>query len=136
MKTKNLDVLMVIERFEESVRTMRRLQIPHLVPMGYFSTWPPIIRTVWEQMLGETLPMRLGPPSPAAIDRMEETFDWICWLDEEERKIIWLRAAKVRWKVICWQTGYGKTKARDIWRKALCKIVDKSKHINSEKKNV
>jgi hypothetical protein len=50
--------------------------------------------------------MRLGPPSAEAVARMEETIQWIFFLDDEaERRLIWLRAARVPWKPICYRIG-------------------------------
>ena len=112
----------VADRFEEAVRTLRRL--PKQQGQGFFNVWPPIVRTVWEQMAMEKMPLRHGPPLPDAISRMEETFTWIFLLEhEEERRIIWLRAESVRWKQICWRIGIGKTKARELWTLALLKIT-------------
>ena len=122
----------VADRFEEAVYTMRRL--PPVRVQGYFSAWPPIVRTVMEQLQADKLPMRLGPPPADAISRMEETFEWICWLEEEERKIIWLRASRVRWKQIQWRMGYGKTKTREIWTVALLKIAHRLNGGNRGKK--
>lgn len=112
----------IADRFEEAARTLRRL--PPVKIRGYFNTWPPIIRTVQELMEAEPLPLRLGPPTAGAISRMEETIDWIFLLDsEDERRVIWLRAEKVRWKKICARLGCKRTKAHDLWKLALLKIA-------------
>ena len=69
-------------------------------------------------------PLRLGPPSAEAISRMEATIDWIFLLDtEEERRIIWLRAARVPWRPICYQLGCKRTTAHHKHKMALSKIV-------------
>ncbi len=112
----------VSDRFEEAVYTMKRL--PPVRVQGYFSTWPAIVRTVAEQLAEDKLPMRLGPPSAGAIARMEETIQWIFLLDDEtERRLIWLRAARVPWRPICARIGYGRTKAWQMWVIALMKIT-------------
>ena len=72
----------------------------------------------------EKLPMRMGPPPADALSRMEEVLDWIWWLDDEdERRLVWLRAGRVIWKRICWRLGCGRTKAWQMWTYALLKIV-------------
>ncbi len=114
---------MIAERFEEAVRTLRRLEVPHTKPMGYFSTWPPIVYTAWEIMAQEKLPMRLGPPAADAIDRMDETFRWLSWLEVEERNLVWWRAVKKPWKPICGYLGVSRTKAWEMWVMALVKIA-------------
>lgn len=122
MTNKTYTMLEIADRFEAAVATMRRL--PSVKAQGYFNTWPETVKTIWEK-LSEEKCHHLGPPSPIAISRMEETINWIFWLEEEERKIIWLRASKVKWKAICWRMGYGKTKTRNIWTTALLKISTK-----------
>ena len=112
----------IAERFENAVKTLRRL--PSVKVQGYFNAWPAIIRTVAEQMGMEAQPLRMGPPSAEAIGEMEETIQWIFLLDtEEERRLIWLRAARVPWRPICWRLGCGRTTAYHMWKVALLKIV-------------
>ncbi len=112
----------VAERFEDAVYTMKRL--PPVRAQGYFSAWPAIVRTVAEQLAEDRLPMRLGPPSAEAISRMEETIQWIFFLDDEtERRLIWLRAARVPWRLICPRVGYKRTTAWQKWVIALMKIT-------------
>lgn len=108
----------VAKRFEQAVVTLRRL--PPVRVQGYVSTWPPILRDVAEQLAEARAPFRLGPPAPEAISRMEQTLHWIYWLeDEDERRLVWLRAARVPWQPICWQIGYSRTKAWLMWKSAL-----------------
>ncbi len=112
----------VADRFEEAAYTLKRL--PPVKVQGFFSTWPAIVRTVAEQLAEDRLPMRLGPPSAEAVARMEETIQWIFFLDDEaERRLIWLRAARVPWKPICYRIGCGRTKAWQMWTIALLKIA-------------
>ena len=112
----------VANRFEEAAYTLRRL--PRQRAKGYFSTWPPVIHTVMEQLQSDRLPFRLGPPTAEAIDRMDETIQWIFWLEgEDERRLVWLRAERVIWKQICRRIGCGRTKAWQMWVYALLKIA-------------
>ncbi len=112
----------VATRFEDAIYTMKRL--PPVRVQGYFSAWPPIVRTVAEQLAEDRLPLRLGPPSAEAISRMEETIQWIFFLDDEnERRLVWLRAARVPWRPICARIGCGRTKAWQMWVIALMKIT-------------
>ncbi|MDE3015741.1 MAG: helix-turn-helix domain-containing protein [Pseudomonadota bacterium] len=112
----------IADRFEEAAKTLRRM--PPVTVKGYFNTWPPIVRTIMEQMQAEQEPLRRGPPSAEAISRMEETIHWIFLLDDEdERRLVWLRAERVYWKQICWRIGCGRTKAWQMWVMALLKIV-------------
>ncbi len=117
----NWTVTDIADRFEEAAQTLKRL--PPVRVQGYSSTWPEIVRTVMEQLQADRLPMRLGPPLPDAISRMEETINWVFWLEEDERRLVWLRAARVPWRPICWQLGCGRTKAWQMWTIALLKVT-------------
>jgi len=111
----------IADRFKEAVRTLRRL--PPVRKNGYFNTWPAIVYSTAEVLQMEVQPLRLGPPPADAISRMEETIDWIFLLDtEEERRIIWLRAARVPWRPICYELGCKRTTAYQKHKMALCKI--------------
>jgi len=119
---KKWDALTVSDRFEDAVQTLRRL--PKVKVQGHFNAWPDVVRSSVEIARAEKQPMRLPPPSAAAISRMEQCFDWIFLLeDETERRIIWLRAERVYWKQICARVGYSRTKSWEIYTIALLKIV-------------
>ena len=111
----------IAARFEEALYTLKRLPKPSV--MGYHTLWPTIVYTALEIMQQEKKRFRLGPPLPKAIDRMEETFVWINWLEVEERNLVWLRASRMPWRVICTRIGASKTVARTRWTAALMKIA-------------
>ena len=112
----------IADRFEEAVETLRRL--PEVKVPGYFSTWPEVIRPKAELMQMERAKLKLGPPSAESISEMEETIQWIFLLDDEdERRLIWMRAARVPWKLICRWKGCGRTTAHHWWRCALLTIA-------------
>ena len=69
----------VADHFEEAFRTLRKL--PPVKAQGYFSTWPAVVHTAREIAFMEPEPMRVWPSS-AAISRLEQTFDWMPWLDK------------------------------------------------------
>jgi len=85
----------VADHFEEAFRTLRKL--PPVKAQGFINAWPQIVRTEKEILAMEPEPMR-GWPSTAAITRLEQTFDWVLWLGEDERRLIWWRAARRPWK--------------------------------------
>lgn len=114
---------MVSDRFEEAVRTLRRLDVGRTKPMGYFSTWPEMVYDAWEVMAMDKLPIRLGPPQPDAISRMEKTLNWLWWLEKDECMLIWWRAENKPWKPICCALGCGRKKAWEMRNKALEKVA-------------
>jgi hypothetical protein len=73
---------MVEERVNEAAAVLRRL--PPVRVAGYFGTWPEIQRTAKELVSAAPLPMRLPPPSSAAISRMEEAITWNRFLERDD----------------------------------------------------
>ena len=61
--------------------------------------------------------------APEAIDRMDEALGWLCWLEPEERPLVWLRAEGMPWKRITHRLGIGRTTAWQRWTIALLKIA-------------
>ena len=82
----------VEERLIEAASVLRRL--PAERGQGYFSTWPRMV-VEFSDLVGQTPePMRLPPPSAAAISRMEETLGWSAWLEPDNAKLVWMRAGR------------------------------------------
>lgn len=96
---------LVEERLAEAADTLRRL--PAVKVQGYICSWPTVVRTMHEAYGWHAARVCLGPPSPGAIDRMDETITWLAWLEPDDAKIVWLRASGVRWKLITWGLGIG-----------------------------
>jgi hypothetical protein len=111
------DLEQVAARFDEAASTAHRL--PPVRVQGYFSLWPAIKREAWEAYAAEGPKRFRFPPDPAAIDRMLETARWVGWLDEEQRRLVWMRAEGRGWKAIAARFGCDRTTAWRHWRKAL-----------------
>ena len=110
----------VANQFEEALLTLKRL--PPVRVQGYFKIWPDIIHSPQELSMLEVQPMRVTA-TPAAITRLEQTLSWMYWLTIEERKLLWWRAARIRWKVICLACGCDRSTAWRKWMSALDKIA-------------
>ena len=88
----------VANQFEEAIYTLKKL--PPVRVQGYFKVWPDIVHSPQELSMQEAQPLRLLA-SPDAITRLEQTFEWMSWIEAEERKLVWWRAARVKWRIIC-----------------------------------
>jgi hypothetical protein len=111
----------VEERLREAARTLRRL--PDKKVQGYISAWPAIVRDEMEILQMEAQPMRIRPSSQDISEMEEVIFVWLRWLDVEQRKLVWLRAERVRWKLICGRFGVGRTKAWEMYKYALATMA-------------
>jgi hypothetical protein len=112
----------VAERFREAAETAHRL--PPVRVQGYFNTWPAICREAQEIYTDPDRVLRF-PPTPEAIDRMEETMRWVLWLEEAQRHLVWMRAEEWEWKDIGRRFGCDRTTAWRHWRKALGIVADR-----------
>ena len=120
-KTVTVKQKYVEDRIHDAARTLRRL--PEERVQGYFSTWPKIKRDEMEILQMEKEPMRIRPSSDDITQMEEVLFVWLRWLEVDERKLVWQRAERVRWKRICAQFGVGRTKDWEMYKCALGKIA-------------
>jgi hypothetical protein len=60
---------------------------------------------------------------PSSGDLAEQTFDWVLWLEEDERRLVWSRAARVPWKQITVKNACDRTTAWQRHKLALTKIA-------------
>ena len=104
---------LVAERLEEAVDVLSRL--PEDKVRGLYDLWPRLVGAI----CAGAHPLL---PASEAIDRMDEAMGWLCWLDREERRLVWLRAEGLPWKRITNQFGIGRTTAWKRWTIALLKI--------------
>jgi hypothetical protein len=123
---------LVAERLEEAVDVLSRL--PDRRAGGFYDLWPRLVGAA------DTSPIP-ATPAPEAIDRMDEALRWLCWLEPEERRLLWLRAEGLPWKRITHRLGIGRTTAWQRWTMALLKIsvrlnaVDEQRRLNNKAMN-
>jgi hypothetical protein len=128
-------------RLEDAAQVIRRL--PAVRVPGYFNTWPSMFVEFADLVGQEPQPMRLPPPSTAAITRMEDTLNWLRWLEAEDVKLVWARADRKPWKAICCQLGISRATANRRYQYGLSLIAWRlngrmvpakwSRHFTSEK---
>ena len=112
---------MVEARLAEAAEVLKSQ--PAVKVQGYFNLWPRI-RHEFADLVGRELPRMKRPlPSPAAIDRMEETIGWLRWLEPEDAKLLWARAEGTPWKGVCWRFGIARATAHRRWEYALSVIA-------------
>ena len=113
--------LLVEERFVEAAGVLKRL--PEERVQGYFSVWPEVVRSVHDAFGWHEPVLRRPWPSPASIDRMDETISWLRWLEPDVAKIVWLRASGNRWKSICVEVGLQRTAVHQRYLFGQCVIA-------------
>ncbi|MDD3445134.1 MAG: DUF6362 family protein [Zavarzinia sp.] len=87
---------MVASRLEEAADTLRRLPDSEArFRLGLRSAWPDVVRDATTAYAAEGPRVRLGPPAPGAIDRLEETISWLALMTEAQRRIAWALASGI-----------------------------------------
>jgi hypothetical protein len=112
---------LVEERLAEAADVLKRLPEPRV--QGYYVLRPRIVHELGDLVRQEPPRHARLAPTPDAISRMDETLTWTIGLAPIDAKIVWLRAAGERWKVICWKAGLARAAAHEHWRYALCVIA-------------
>jgi hypothetical protein len=125
MAKQKWDCKMVAARFEEAAGTLERLPDEKVRVMK--SNWPETLPTPGDYRW-ENTKVRLGPPSPEAIDRLDETMGWLRWLEPEQTRLVWSRAEKIPWKLIMRKLGVCRETARQRWMAALVNIASCLNH--------
>jgi predicted DNA-binding protein (UPF0251 family) len=110
---------LVAERLAEAADVLDRL--PESKVRGFYSLLP----LPPDVPAGDGARTRPAAPAPEAIDRMDEAIGWLCWLEAEERRLVWLRAEGLPWKRITQRLGIGRTTAWQRWTMALLKIASR-----------
>ncbi len=111
----------VEEQMRSAVRTLRRM--PPVKVQGYYSAWPDIVRDDREIMAMAKEPLRVRPSAHDIQELEEVLFEWMSWLTVEERRLLWARANRIPWKMVCGELGVGRTKAWEIYKFTLGKIA-------------
>jgi hypothetical protein len=114
-------VEMVEGRLEDAAHVIRRL--PAVRMPGYFNTWPTMLVEFADRVGREPERMRLPPPSAEAITRMEQTLEWLRWLEGDDAKLIWARCEGTPWKQICCRFGIARATANRRYAYALALIA-------------
>jgi hypothetical protein len=114
---------MVSARMEEAVRTLQTLRVRGLKPRGYVSSWPDVIHDLVDALGQDEVKLRLDPPTPEAITRMDEALEWLYLLDKDQSRLVWLHASGMPRKKICAVVGMSPAKAWRMWAAALMTIA-------------
>jgi hypothetical protein len=120
MAKQKWDCKMVEARLEEAAGILQRL--PEEKLRGMKSNWPETLPSREDYDLA-TAKQRLGPPSPEAIDQMDEAMEWLRWLEPEDIRLLWFRAEKIPWKIIMRQFGLARSTITARWKSAVSQIV-------------
>jgi hypothetical protein len=112
---------LVDDRLLEAADVLTRL--PDVRVHGYYGLWPKMILQFSDLVGQEPAKLRGPPPSPEAISRMEQAMPWLTWLEPRDAKLVWARAERSPWKLICWRFGFSRATANRRWEYGLSTIA-------------
>lgn len=106
----------VVSRLEEAASALRP------PPGGGSKTgdhnWPKAVRDILEICSGKAVAVET--PSPDSnTSPVEEAVTWLKWLTPDQIRLVWLRAAKIPWKVIVARLPCDRTTAWRKWTVAI-----------------
>lgn len=110
----------VQDRLELAAGVMR--QMPGVMPQGFFNAWPEYFHSFADKV-GQEPQMRRPRPSPRQITQAEEAMLWLRWLENDDARLVWLRANGTPWKPICWELGISRATANRRWQYGVAVIV-------------
>lgn len=105
---------------EKCANIMRRLPTERV--QGYRSYWPEVLHTLEERRCWENTPPVLAPRKNE-IEFMEQVLEYYRPLDAFETKLVWLRAERCPWKVVCKKMGYCRSQLTVKYDEALAKMI-------------
>ena len=115
---------LVKARLREAAATLGRMRVERWdYPSQSMAWWPDAVRSAFDAY-GYTPTRELrAAPDPGAIDRMEEVLRWLLWMEDGDRKLVWLRAEKKTWRELETADGRSRETLRKVHDKALAVIV-------------
>lgn len=107
------------DRLEAAAYVMRLL--PPVKVQGYVTSKFNIAYTPQEIAFMDKKPLRIKPTN-RQIDQMDEAILWLDVLLPIERKLVWKRAERIPWKILCREFGLSRAQINIKYNKLISKI--------------
>ncbi len=114
----------IAARLEEAAKTLVALKLTlRDIPSRQMARWPDVVRCALDAYGFTPQRPRVAAPTPAAIDRADETVAWLLWMAPEQRRIVWARACKIAWRKLEDLDGRSHTTLRKVRAAGLDAIL-------------
>ncbi len=110
----------VEDRLESAADVFQTL--PGVRPQGFFNGWPEYFHSFADKV-GQEPQMRRPQPGPRQITEADEALLWLRWLEPGDARLLWLRASRKPWKLVCWEIGISRATANRRWQYGIAVIV-------------
>ncbi len=114
----------VIEKIKDDLETaayVDRLLPPVRAPK-YRCCMPEIVYTPQEMIFMEKKPLKIRPNQEQIALWERVVLDWLPILAVDERRLVWKRANRIPWKLLCREFGVSRQMLAVRYDKALIKI--------------
>lgn len=120
----NPELVRMRARTELAAMTLRGLRVHNLRPARLMANWPNVLHDFWESYGNVHVKTRPAHPSNRAIDDLDALMILMTRaLNVVERGLVWDRASRVPWKVICDKLKCDRTNAWRCYTIAIMKMV-------------
>lgn len=92
--------MLLSHRLEEAFDTLRRL--PAVTLRKKLVSWPDVVQNTCQLVSSYT---KRIPPTPHAIDRCDEIIGLLFKATLDARRLLWARAGRIPWRVLCHEYG-------------------------------
>lgn len=123
------EIIGQIERDIKSAAYVDRL-LPSVRAPKYKCCMPDIIYTEQEKIFMDKKPIKVIPTKEQLELWEKVMFDWMPLLTVTERLLVWKRANRIPWKLLCRELGYERSQLWRRYQTALIKISFYIKGIN------
>lgn len=97
--------------------------LPKVGIAKYKACMPEIAYTPQEVACMERLPMRVSPTKEQIEIWEMVNFEWMPILEPDERKLVWKRANRIPWKLLCRDFGYSRSQLTVKYELSITKIA-------------
>ncbi|MCA3248990.1 MAG: hypothetical protein INF41_01005 [Rhodospirillaceae bacterium] len=111
----------VEQRLASAAAVLRRL--PGAMPRTKLTSWPEVIHSTREAYGWNASQPRPIPPHPQDIQAMDQALEWLFWLTEGERKLVWARACRLPWRGLAEMDGRSHVTLRKVVQQAYQHIA-------------
>lgn len=115
---------LTIEQIKQDLETAAYVErlMPPVRPPKYRSCMPDIVYTPQEIVFMERKPLKIRP-TKEQIELWERVvLDWFSILEPREKIIVWKRAKRIPWKLLCREFGVSRQILALRYNRALLKI--------------
>ncbi len=120
------DAEAVKDYLAEAADTLRRLPMDRSArPAQLRAGWPEVVHSYAEAGTNEAPELRISPPDPIAIARLDRVLEWMLWIPEDSRLIVSARAHGLSWPRIAERDGRSERTLRYRYEDAIDAILSR-----------